>query len=142
MKFHTRATPKSSAAPALKNISPTYSPGIHGWDLWWLELLERLVAGGSSSSHHKSQPYIPGEYVGLVFLRAGAAELLGVALVSVPFGLEPVSTTHYNKIMNGVHFITCKGLTAKKLGRFNPMDLSYSSIELSKFSDNLTDLVW
>jgi hypothetical protein len=100
------------------------------------------MVGCKGSSHHKSQPCIPREYVGLVFLRAGAAELLGVALVSIPFGLEPVSTTHYNKIMNGVNFITCKGLPAKKLGRFNPTDLPYSSIEPSKFSDNLTDLVW
>jgi hypothetical protein len=42
----TRATPNKPAAPALKNTSPTYSEGIQGWDLWWLELLELLVAGG------------------------------------------------------------------------------------------------
>ena len=46
LMFHTRATPNKPAAPALKNTSPTYSEGIQGWDLWWLELLELLVAGG------------------------------------------------------------------------------------------------
>jgi hypothetical protein len=44
VEFDTRATPKRPAAPAFKNTSPTYSPGIQGWDLWWLEL---LVARGS-----------------------------------------------------------------------------------------------
>jgi hypothetical protein len=84
----TRATPKSPAALALKNTSPTYSEGIQGWDLWWLELLEALDASlppatsaSSSSSRHKSQPCIPSKYIGLVFLRAGAAGLLGVAMV-------------------------------------------------------------
>ena len=63
-----------------------YSPGIQGWDFRWLEL---LVAGyppssshSSSSSHLKSQPYIPGEYVGMVFMSTGAAGVFDVALVS------------------------------------------------------------
>jgi len=90
MTLHTRATPKSLAAPALQNTSPTYSEGIQGWDLWWLELLEALDASlppatnaSSSSNHHKSQPCIPFEYVGMVFWRAGAAGHFGVALVSI-----------------------------------------------------------
>ena len=79
---HTRAT---LVGPAIKT-SPTYSPGIQGWDFRWLEL---LVVGyppsssrSSSSSHPKSQPCIPEEYVGLVFLSTGAASIFGVALVS------------------------------------------------------------
>ena len=78
----SRATPVGPT----RNTSPTYSPGIHGWDYRWLEL---LVAGyppssshSSSSSHLKSQPCILGEYVGLVFLSIGAAGIAGVALVS------------------------------------------------------------
>ena len=54
----TRATPKFAALAARKNTNPTYFPRIQGWDLWWLELLEVLVAVGSlatnNSNHHKS----------------------------------------------------------------------------------------
>ena len=64
----TRATPGSLA----KNISLTYSPEIHGWDSSWLELLvARLPPSSnhsSSSSQLKFQPYISGEYIGLMFL--------------------------------------------------------------------------
>jgi hypothetical protein len=34
---YTGATPKTMAAPVTKNISPTYSPEIPGWDFSWLE---------------------------------------------------------------------------------------------------------
>ena len=78
-KSDTRATPVGPA----KKTSPTYSPGIQGWDFRWLEL---LVAGyppssshSSSSNHVKSQPCIPGEHVGLVFLSTGVAGVFGVA---------------------------------------------------------------
>ena len=33
----TGATPKTPAAPVTKNISPTYTPEIQGWDFSWLE---------------------------------------------------------------------------------------------------------
>ena len=79
---HTRATPKTQAAPITKNISPTYSPEMQGYNFSWLELLEWLEEGGSLatniSSQLKSQPYISGEYVGLMFLIGPP----GVALVS------------------------------------------------------------
>jgi hypothetical protein len=59
----TRATPSIAAAPAGKSIAtaPTSS--------------------SRSSSHPKSQPCIRGEYRVLVLLPAGAATILGVALV-------------------------------------------------------------
>ena len=80
-----RATPKIPATEPTKNPSPTYYPEIQGWDLCWLELLEWLEEGHNlvtnSSSQLKSQPYIPKEYVGLVFLAGSVAEIFGVALV-------------------------------------------------------------
>ena len=66
--LHTRATPKTPAAPVARNTSPTYSPEIQGWDFRW----------DFSSSHLKSHPCISGECIGLVFL----ARPSGVALVS------------------------------------------------------------
>jgi hypothetical protein len=78
------ATPGGPA----KNINPTYSPEIHGWDFSWLKL---LVAGyppssshSSSSSQLKSQPCIFGEYAGLMFLVTVAAGVFGVAPVLAP----------------------------------------------------------
>ena len=65
---HTWATPKTPATQVTKNINPTYSPEMYGWDFSWLELLEWL----------KSQPCISEEYVGLMFLVGPP----GVALVS------------------------------------------------------------
>jgi len=58
--------------------------GIYGgWSCWsgWLQGGRLATSRSSSSSHHKSQPCIPSEYAGLVFGRAGAAGLYGVALV-------------------------------------------------------------
>ena len=85
MGYDTKATPIIPACPPGKSVSPTYSPGIQGWDLSWLEMLEWLEEGQSlatnSSSQDKSQPCIPGEYVELVFLAGGAAGIFGVALV-------------------------------------------------------------
>jgi hypothetical protein len=49
---------------------------MDGWDFSWLELLEWLEEGGSSSQL-KSQPCISREYVGLIFLVG----LPGVAMV-------------------------------------------------------------
>ena len=73
---HIRATPGGQP----KNINPTYSPEIGGWDFSWLELLvARLPPSSnhsSSSSQLKSQPYISGEYVGLMFLVTGATGFL------------------------------------------------------------------
>ena len=43
----TWATPKTPATPVTKNISPTYSLEIQGWNVSWLELLEWLEEGGS-----------------------------------------------------------------------------------------------
>ena len=87
---HTRATPVGPP----RNTSPTYSPGIQGRDFRWLEL---LVAGyppssshSNSSSHLKSKPCIPEEYVGLVFLSTGVAGVFGVALVSQGQVLQPI----------------------------------------------------
>ena len=78
---NNRATPKNPTAEPTKSTSPTYSPGIHGWDLSWMELLvARLCPSSShsnSSSQDKSQPSIPGEYVGLVLLHGGAASIFG-----------------------------------------------------------------
>jgi hypothetical protein len=77
----TRATPGGLT----KNISPTYSPVIHGWDFSWLELLVAGYPPSSSysniSSQLKSQPCISGEYVGLMFLVTGAVGFFGVAPV-------------------------------------------------------------
>ena len=86
---HTRATPEIPAAEPAKNTSPYVFSGNIGWDLCWLELLEWLEEGQSlatnSSNNYsqlKSQPCIPGEYVGLMFLAGSAAGIFGVALVS------------------------------------------------------------
>ena len=75
---HTKVTPGGLA----KNINPTYSPEIQGWDFSWLDLLvARLPLSSnhsSSSSQLKSQPCISGEYVGLMFLVTEAARVFGV----------------------------------------------------------------
>ena len=79
-------TPIIPAAEPTKNTNPTYSSGIQGWDLCWLELLGWLEEGQSlatsNSSQMKSQPCIPEEYVGLVFLAGSSAGIIGVALVT------------------------------------------------------------
>ena len=62
-----------------KNISPTYSPEIHGWDFSWLELLVAmlpllpvtLVVVPIMCFQLKFQPCISGEYVGLLFFVIG-----------------------------------------------------------------------
>ena len=106
--IHTRATPKIPAAPPAKNTSSTYSPGIHGWDLSWLELLVARLCPSSShssiSSQDKSQPCIPGEYVGLTLLPGGHAGIIGVALVSYP--ISPLQIAHLScfKILRRSHF--------------------------------------
>jgi len=69
-----------SKLPAL-HIRREYRAGIYGGWSCWMQAYPPATSSSSSSSHHKSQPCIPSEYVGLVFLRAGAAGLLGVALV-------------------------------------------------------------
>ena len=50
-----RATPKTPATPVTKNISPTHSPEIQGWDFNWLELLEWLEEGGSLATNNSSK---------------------------------------------------------------------------------------
>jgi hypothetical protein len=53
-------------------------------------------------------------------LEAGPIPLEAVCMKFESFlGWRPVSTTHYNRIITGVNFPICKGLRAKKLGRFN-----------------------
>jgi hypothetical protein len=74
---------------------PKYQPYVFGGNTGLGFMVARAAGGAgcrggrlassasSSSNHHKSQPCIPSEYVGLVFWRAGAATLFGVALVLV-----------------------------------------------------------
>ena len=61
---HTRATPKLSSPPASKSTSPTYSPRIQGWDLWWLEIV-------ITSSKQKYQPHVFSENTWLGFMVVG-----------------------------------------------------------------------
>ena len=58
----------------MRSTNSTYQPNIMGGSL--------ATINSNNSSQHKSQPCIPGEYVWLVFLVAGAAGILGVAMVS------------------------------------------------------------
>ena len=66
-RSYTRATP---VCP-VKNTSTTHSPELRGWDFSWLEMLVARLppysSHSSSSNQSKSQPFIFGEYVGLVF---------------------------------------------------------------------------
>jgi hypothetical protein len=53
-------------------------------------------------------------------LEAGPIPLEADCMKFQPFlGWRPASTTHYGKIITGANFPICKGLRAKKLGRFN-----------------------
>ena len=81
-----RSDTRATLGGPTKNISPTYSLEIHGWDFSWLELLfARLppflpvapVAHSSSSSQLKSQPCISREYVGCRADVIGELKLLG-----------------------------------------------------------------
>jgi hypothetical protein len=65
-------------------------------------------------------------YVGFCTLRADIhleAEPISLEANCMQFqpflGWRPASTTHYSKIIMGADFPICKGLEAKKLGRFN-----------------------
>ena len=98
MTTHTMATPKIPGAPPGKSSSPKYSPGIQGWDLSWLELLEWLEEGQSLSNQDKSQPCIPGEYLGLVLLDGGAAGIFGVALLSHTYSLLLLLKITFNTV--------------------------------------------
>ena len=50
-----------------------------GWSGW--KKGKALQVATSSSSQLKSQPCIPGEYVGLVFLAGSAVGIFGVAVI-------------------------------------------------------------
>ena len=71
---HTGATPKPPAAPVTKNIGPTYSPEIQGWDFSWLELLGWLKEGVACN-----QQLQPTEIPALHFRRICRAGVFGWA---------------------------------------------------------------
>jgi hypothetical protein len=57
-------------------------------------------------------------------LEAGPIPLEADCMKFQPFlGWRPASTTQYNKNIRGANFLTCKGLRAKKLGRFNKFSM-------------------
>ena len=70
-------------------------------------------------------------------LKVGPIRLEVDCMKVQPFlGWRPASTTCYNKIITWANFPLCKGLRAKKLGRFN-----ITSIEPFRFPHNPTDRV-
>ena len=124
------AISKIPAAEPTKNISPTYSSGIHGWDFSWLELLvARLCPSSShssSSNQHKSQPCISGEYVGMIFLAGSDAGIFGVAMVLLMPGHHRTASTN-----TGTHRL--KTLLKEALvGRSRSMVARTSKCELLK----------
>ena len=137
MGFHIGATPKTLAAPVTKNMSPTYSPEIQGWDFNWLELLEWLEEGGSlatnNSNQLKSQPCIFGEYIRLMFL-AGPP---GVALVPTGYAQKsPRSLVMSNLLEEQSLSFTC--ISKKMLLHSFIHSFSLGMSPWSKEADNLS----
>jgi hypothetical protein len=80
----------------------------------------------ASCLHLQEIPTHNSSCIYLCYLRAALHLEAGPILLEAdckkfqPFlGWRPASTTHYNKIITGTNFPICKGLRAKKLGRFN-----------------------
>ena len=93
---------------AISNYTTLNSPLIScGWKIAWKQ------------SSFWFSPFID------VCVRAAALEAMPIpreanCMKFQPLlGWRPASTTHYNKIITGANFSICKGLKAKKQGRFN-----------------------
>ena len=90
-------------------------------------LVARLPSATSSSSQHKSQLCIPGEYVGLVFLAGRAAGIFGVALVSVWSGPKlscflSFSMQFTSTVLNGGFFVCVVWCCVCMCGRHSNLD--------------------